>query len=89
MPPISLLSRDFQTLLLLTHSLFLLPLQVTGVVTDADGKAHYVMSGTWDERMEYSKIVQSSHGNTSSEGKQKTVYQTLTPKVLWKKYPLP
>ncbi|XP_019362307.1 PREDICTED: oxysterol-binding protein 2-like [Gavialis gangeticus] len=66
-----------------------IPRKVTGVVTDADGKAHYVMSGTWDEKMEYSKIVQSSHGNTSSEGKQKTVYQTLTPKVLWKKYPLP
>uniref|UniRef100_A0A8C0J8I7 Oxysterol-binding protein n=1 Tax=Chelonoidis abingdonii TaxID=106734 RepID=A0A8C0J8I7_CHEAB len=65
------------------------PRKVTGVVTDADGKAHYVMSGTWDENMECSKIVQSSHGSTSSEGKQKTVYQTLAPKVLWKKYPLP
>lgn len=63
--------------------------QVTGVVSDADGKAHYVMSGTWDEKMECSKIVHSSHGSTSSEGKQKTVYQTLSPKVLWKKYPLP
>ncbi|XP_044845797.1 oxysterol-binding protein 2 isoform X8 [Mauremys mutica] len=66
-----------------------IPRKVTGVVTDADGKAHYVMSGTWDENMECSKIVQSSHGSTSSEGKQKTVYQTLAPKVLWKKYPLP
>uniref|UniRef100_A0A8D0GHT4 Oxysterol-binding protein n=1 Tax=Sphenodon punctatus TaxID=8508 RepID=A0A8D0GHT4_SPHPU len=64
------------------------PRKVTGVVTDADGKAHYVMSGTWDEKMECSKIVQSSHGSTSSEGKQKTVYQTLSPKVLWKKYSL-
>uniref|UniRef100_A0A8V5GZH9 Oxysterol-binding protein n=1 Tax=Melopsittacus undulatus TaxID=13146 RepID=A0A8V5GZH9_MELUD len=65
------------------------PRKVTGVVSDADGKAHYVMSGTWDEKMECSKIVQSSHGSTSMEGKQKTVYQTLSPKVLWKKYPLP
>uniref|UniRef100_A0A8B9IKP7 Oxysterol-binding protein n=1 Tax=Anser cygnoides TaxID=8845 RepID=A0A8B9IKP7_ANSCY len=65
------------------------PRKVTGVVSDADGKAHYVMSGTWDEKMECSKIVHSSHGSTSSEGKQKTVYQTLSPKVLWKKYPLP
>ncbi|NXE28489.1 OSBP2 protein, partial [Ardeotis kori] len=63
--------------------------QVTGVVSDADGRAHYVMSGTWDEKMEYSKIVHSSHGGTSTEGKQKTVYQTLAPKVLWRKYPLP
>uniref|UniRef100_A0A8C3L928 Oxysterol-binding protein n=1 Tax=Chrysolophus pictus TaxID=9089 RepID=A0A8C3L928_CHRPC len=65
------------------------PRKVTGVVSDADGKAHYVMSGTWDEKMECSKIVQSSHGSAGSEGKQKTVYQTLSPKVLWKKYPLP
>lgn len=65
------------------------PCQVTGVVSDADGKAHYVMSGTWDEKMECSKIIHSSHGSTSTEGKQKTVYQTLSPKVLWRKYPLP
>ncbi|XP_010128289.1 PREDICTED: oxysterol-binding protein 2, partial [Chlamydotis macqueenii] len=65
------------------------PRKVTGVVSDADGRAHYVMSGTWDEKMECSKIVHSSHGGTSTEGKQKTVYQTLAPKVLWRKYPLP
>ncbi|XP_077318226.1 oxysterol-binding protein 2 isoform X1 [Lithobates pipiens] len=63
--------------------------KVTGVVTDANGKAHYVLSGTWDEKMECAKIVQSSQGNGSGEGKQKTVYQTLPPKLLWKKYPLP
>ncbi|XP_068102548.1 oxysterol-binding protein 2 isoform X1 [Hyperolius riggenbachi] len=63
--------------------------KVTGVVTDANGKAHYVLSGTWDEKMECAKIVQSSQGNGSVEGKQKTVYQTLPPKLLWKKYPLP
>uniref|UniRef100_A0A6I8T0D6 Oxysterol-binding protein n=1 Tax=Xenopus tropicalis TaxID=8364 RepID=A0A6I8T0D6_XENTR len=63
--------------------------KVTGVVTDANGKAHYVLSGTWDEKMECAKIVQSSHGNSCAEGKQKTVYQTLPPKLLWKKYPLP
>uniref|UniRef100_A0A8D2MBG7 Oxysterol-binding protein n=1 Tax=Zonotrichia albicollis TaxID=44394 RepID=A0A8D2MBG7_ZONAL len=57
------------------------PRKVTGVVSDADGKAHYVMSGTWDEKMECSKILHSSHGSTSTEGKQKTVYQTLSPKV--------
>ncbi|XP_016157599.1 PREDICTED: LOW QUALITY PROTEIN: oxysterol-binding protein 2, partial [Ficedula albicollis] len=65
------------------------PRKVTGVVSDAEGKAHYVMSGTWDEKMECSKIIHSSHGSTSTEGKQKTVYQTLSPKVLWRKYPLP
>ncbi|KAL0193658.1 hypothetical protein M9458_011954, partial [Cirrhinus mrigala] len=62
---------------------------VTGVVKDSDSQAHYILSGTWDDKMESAKIVQSSRGNSSSEGKQKTVYQTLTPKLLWKKYPLP
>ncbi|NXE00627.1 OSBP2 protein, partial [Chaetorhynchus papuensis] len=65
------------------------PRKVTGVVSDADGKAHYVMSGTWDEKMECSKIIHSSHGSTSTEGKQKTVYQTLSPKVLWRKQSWP
>uniref|UniRef100_A0A8D2JL90 Oxysterol-binding protein n=1 Tax=Varanus komodoensis TaxID=61221 RepID=A0A8D2JL90_VARKO len=67
-----------------------IPRKVTGVVTDAAGEAQYVMSGTWDEKMECSKIVHSTPGSSSSEGKvPKTVYQTLSPKVLWKKYPLP
>ncbi|XP_062873928.1 oxysterol-binding protein 2 [Trichomycterus rosablanca] len=65
------------------------PRKVTGVVSDCDGQAHYILSGTWDDRMESAKIVQSSRGSSSTEGKQKTVYQTLTPRLLWKKYPLP
>uniref|UniRef100_A0A8C1NGG3 Oxysterol-binding protein n=1 Tax=Cyprinus carpio TaxID=7962 RepID=A0A8C1NGG3_CYPCA len=65
------------------------PRKVAGVVKDSDGQAHYILSGTWDDKMESAKIVQSSRGSSSSEGKQKTVYQTLTPKLLWKKYPLP
>ncbi|KAG5280611.1 hypothetical protein AALO_G00062070 [Alosa alosa] len=65
------------------------PRKVTGVVTDCDGQAHYVLSGTWDDKLESAKIVHSSRGSSSSEGKQKTVYQTLSPKLLWKKYPLP
>ncbi|CAB1319843.1 unnamed protein product [Coregonus sp. 'balchen'] len=63
--------------------------QVTGVVSDSGGQAHYILSGTWDDKIESSKIVQSSKGGSGSEGKQKTVYQTLSPKLLWKKYPLP
>jgi hypothetical protein len=59
------------------------------VVTDKDGKAHFVLSGTWDEKIESAKIVQSSRRGSSTEGKQKTVYQTLPAKLLWKKYPLP
>ncbi|XP_014016712.1 oxysterol-binding protein 2 isoform X2 [Salmo salar] len=65
------------------------PRKVTGVVSDSGGQAHYILSGTWDDKIESSKIVQSSKGGSGSEGKQKTVYQTLSPKLLWKKYPLP
>ncbi|XP_008416855.1 oxysterol-binding protein 2 isoform X2 [Poecilia reticulata] len=64
------------------------PRKVTGVVADGEGQAHYILSGTWDEKMESAKIIQSSEGS-GSEGKQKTVYQTLPPKLLWKKYLLP
>ncbi|XP_036372739.1 oxysterol-binding protein 1 isoform X2 [Megalops cyprinoides] len=64
--------------------------KVTGVVTDKDGKAHFVLSGTWDERMEFSRVMQSSRGGENgTEGKQKTVYQTLRARELWKKNPLP
>nr|BAG57369.1 unnamed protein product [Homo sapiens] len=63
--------------------------KVTGVVSDSQGKAHYVLSGSWDEQMECSKVMHSSPSSPSSDGKQKTVYQTLSAKLLWKKYPLP
>ncbi|KAK5615312.1 Oxysterol-binding protein 2 [Crenichthys baileyi] len=65
------------------------PRKVTGVVADSGGQAHYILSGTWDDKMESAKIIQSSRGGSGSEGKQKTVYQTSSPKLLWKKYPLP
>lgn len=40
---------------------------------DKDGKAHYVLSGTWDEKMEFSRVMQSSRGGENgTEGKQKT-----------------
>ncbi|KAM8827520.1 oxysterol-binding protein 2 [Spinachia spinachia] len=65
------------------------PRKVTGVIEDRDGTAHYILSGTWDDKMDSAKIVDSSQGCGGSEGKQKTVYQTLQPKLLWKKYPLP
>lgn len=63
--------------------------QVTGVVADSGGQANHILSGTWDDKIESAKIIQSSRGGSGSEGKQKTVYQTLSPKLLWKKYPLP
>uniref|UniRef100_A0A3Q4BQ62 Oxysterol-binding protein n=1 Tax=Mola mola TaxID=94237 RepID=A0A3Q4BQ62_MOLML len=65
------------------------PRKVTGVVADNGGQANYILSGTWDDKIESAKIIQSSRGGSGTEGKQKTVYQTLSPKLLWKKYPLP
>lgn len=65
---------------------------------DKDGTAHYVLSGTWDEKMEFSRVMQSSRGGTGRPGgglengvdsKQKTVYQTLRARELWRKTPLP
>ena len=41
---------------------------MTGVVSDSQGKAHYVLSGSWDEQMECAKIVQSSPSSPSSPG---------------------
>lgn len=65
-------------------------LQVTGVVMDKDGKAHYVLSGTWDEKLEFSRVMQSSRGGENgTEGKQKTVYQTLKAREVWRRNPLP
>uniref|UniRef100_A0A3B4AIT4 Oxysterol-binding protein n=1 Tax=Periophthalmus magnuspinnatus TaxID=409849 RepID=A0A3B4AIT4_9GOBI len=64
--------------------------KVTGVVMDKDGKAHYVLSGTWDEKMELSRVMQSSRGGENgAEGKQKTVYQTLKAREIWRRNPLP
>uniref|UniRef100_H2TDX1 Oxysterol-binding protein n=1 Tax=Takifugu rubripes TaxID=31033 RepID=H2TDX1_TAKRU len=64
--------------------------KVTGVVMDKDGKAHYVLSGTWDEKMEFSRVMQSSRGGENgTEGKQKTVYQTLKAREVWRRNPLP
>ncbi|XP_078523185.1 oxysterol-binding protein 2-like isoform X2 [Lissotriton helveticus] len=66
-----------------------IPRKVSGVVTDAKGKAHYVLSGTWDEKMEFAKIVESTKTIATSEDKQKTVYETVPSTLIWKKYPLP
>ncbi|XP_069768893.1 oxysterol-binding protein 1-like isoform X3 [Narcine bancroftii] len=63
--------------------------KVTGLVTDSAGKAHFVLSGTWDEKMECSRVLQSSHGVNGAEGRQKTVYETLRSRELWRKHQIP
>uniref|UniRef100_A0A3B3T759 Oxysterol-binding protein n=1 Tax=Paramormyrops kingsleyae TaxID=1676925 RepID=A0A3B3T759_9TELE len=42
--------------------------KVTGVVSDKDGKVHFVLSGTWDEKMEVSRVMQSSRGGGGENG---------------------
>ncbi|KAJ8286763.1 hypothetical protein GJAV_G00043020 [Gymnothorax javanicus] len=59
--------------------------KVTGVVTDSENMARYVLSGTWDDKIESAKIIGSSKATSG----QKTVHQTESPRLLWKKYPLP
>lgn len=92
-PPIYAVSANLLSLSLsrfLSLSLALSFLKVTGVVMDKDGKAHYVLSGTWDEKMEFSRVMQSSRGGENgTEGKQKTVYQTLKAREVWRRNPLP
>ncbi|XP_067915941.1 oxysterol-binding protein 1-like [Heterodontus francisci] len=63
--------------------------KVTGVVTDGTGKAHFILSGTWDEKMDYSRVLHSSKGENGTEGRQKTVYETLRGKELWKRHKTP
>uniref|UniRef100_UPI00398E5C3A oxysterol-binding protein 1-like n=1 Tax=Pristiophorus japonicus TaxID=55135 RepID=UPI00398E5C3A len=63
--------------------------KVTGVVTDVVGKAHFILSGTWDEKMDYSRVLHSSKGENGTEGRQKTVYETLRGKELWKRHKAP
>uniref|UniRef100_H2ZFT6 PH domain-containing protein n=1 Tax=Ciona savignyi TaxID=51511 RepID=H2ZFT6_CIOSA len=60
------------------------PRKVSGVVQDAKGIAHYVMSGTWDSYMECAKIVTTNNAN-----KSKPLYKTLPSKRLWQVHPLP
>jgi hypothetical protein len=57
-------------------------LQVTGVITDAGGKARWVLQGSWDEKIEGAKVL------NTIEQKGKTVYETGPTKVLWQRqYP--
>lgn len=54
--------------------------QVTGVVTDKDGVARWVLSGTWDARIEAARVI-GSHGSV----KGKPLLETTTPRTLWKR----
>lgn len=54
--------------------------QITGVVTDSSGNARWVLQGTWDAKIETSKVI-GAHGSV----KGKPLLETTTPKVLWRR----
>ena len=66
-------------------------LQVTGVVTDHHKVVRYVLSGTWDNKIDGAKVAYTR--SPSSNVKQppstphKSQAQTLPPVTLWKKNP--
>lgn len=59
------------------------PRKVTGVITDSSDVAKYVLSGTWDDKLEGARVL-----NTVKTGKGNVVYETGETKVLWqRRYP--
>ncbi|KRY15373.1 Oxysterol-binding protein 2 [Trichinella patagoniensis] len=60
------------------------PRKVTGVVTDKDGVVYWVLKGTWDDHMECAKVIGQSEKHSSTD---KPVYETMPPKLLWKRNP--
>ena len=59
------------------------PKKVTGTITNVDGKICYVLNGTWDQKMEGSKVI----GEAVVKGKSHTEVEDS--KLLWKKTPIP
>lgn len=59
------------------------PKKVTGTITNAEGKMCWVLNGTWDQKMEGSKVI----GEAMVKGKSHPEIQDT--KLLWKKTPIP
>ncbi|GAB1610837.1 oxysterol-binding protein 1-like isoform X4, partial [Argonauta hians] len=59
------------------------PRKVTGVVTNSSGKAQWVLTGTWDEKMEGAEVL------NVDESKGKPVFETGPHKCVWKRRPPP
>ncbi|RUS70779.1 hypothetical protein EGW08_021458 [Elysia chlorotica] len=60
------------------------PRKVTGVVTDKEGAAKWVLTGTWDQKMEAAQIVHKEESN-----KGKPVFETGPHRTMWKVRPPP
>jgi len=59
-------------------------IQVTGIVRDSSTAERYLLTGTWDDRLEAVKVLDIS----ASSQDQNVVYNTSSPMVLWQRqYP--
>lgn len=63
-------------------------LQVTGEVMDPSGKVHFVLLGTWDEKMDCYK-VQLGTGDNGAEARPRAHEAEDSRVLLWKRNPLP
>lgn len=62
--------------------------QVTGEVMDPSGKVHFVLLGTWDEKMDCYK-VQLGTGDNGAEARPRAHEAEDNRVLLWKRNPLP
>uniref|UniRef100_U3J1D3 Oxysterol-binding protein n=1 Tax=Anas platyrhynchos platyrhynchos TaxID=8840 RepID=U3J1D3_ANAPP len=61
---------------------------VTGEVTDPTGKVHFLLLGTWDEKMDCYKVALGS-GDNGAEARQRAHEAEDSRVLLWKRNPLP
>lgn len=63
-------------------------LQVTGEVKDESGKVHFVLLGTWDEKMDCFK-VQPVTGDNGGDARLRGHEAEESRVTLWQRNPLP
>ncbi|GAB6026499.1 hypothetical protein CHUAL_012924 [Chamberlinius hualienensis] len=57
-----------------------IPRKVNGVIMDKDGVVKWILSGTWDNKMDAAKVL-----SIQNDVKGKPVLETSQPKTLWKR----
>ncbi|NWX23131.1 OSBP1 protein, partial [Aegotheles bennettii] len=62
--------------------------KVTGEVTDPAGKVHFVLLGTWDEKMDCYRVTPGT-GDNGAEGRPRAHEGEDSRVLLWKRNPLP
>ena len=61
---------------------------MTGEVTDPSGRVHFVLLGTWDEKMDCFK-AQPVPGENGGDARQRGYDAEESRVLLWKRNPLP